>query len=112
MQAAEAVAAALGWPDAPVIATIHGDDPMARFVRDRVADETRTVAEYFGAALSVTNLLDQLLVHQGRDWRRLDAVLDFAAGCGRVTRMLLQRGTATFYAEAIDPKGKKVIPPK
>jgi SAM-dependent methyltransferase len=102
MDVAEAVAGALGWPGAPLLSAIHPADPMAAGARARTGDEAQAMAEYFGSALSVTNLLDQLAAWSGRTLADCDAVLDFAAGYGRVTRQLAPRvGRAQLFASDI-----------
>ena len=47
--------------------------------------------EYFQVGSQAAAMLDQVLAWCGRRWDDLDAMLDFAAGYGRVTRFLCQR---------------------
>lgn len=52
--------------------------------------DTATI-EYYQVGSHAAAVLDQILAWSGRRWEALDAMLDFAAGYGRVTRFLCTR---------------------
>jgi SAM-dependent methyltransferase len=83
------LAAAFGLPGGPIPTRIHPDDEMYRDALRRRGSHSQALREYMYLGNQSAWTIRQIAEWSGLNWTKLDAVLDFAAGYGRVSRFLL-----------------------
>ncbi|MEZ5966548.1 MAG: class I SAM-dependent methyltransferase [Planctomycetota bacterium] len=81
---------AYGLPDKPIPSSIHPVDEMFRDALRRREDRAAALIEYMLIGNQSAATIRQVARWCGFRWEELDAVLDFAAGYGRVSRFLLR----------------------
>jgi hypothetical protein len=91
LRIAEVFLRSVGLDAASIELRVHADDAMYRHLAAMGAAPRRRLALYLREASEAAVFLDRLYRANGRSWDRTGAILDFAAGCGRVTRHLLLR---------------------
>jgi SAM-dependent methyltransferase len=95
-------------PDA-VPLDIHGSDEMLEFLVDGFdGDRERGLFAYFRSGMSIADTMTQILRWRFGDLGRIERLLDFASGYGRVTRFLLPQlpgegrlWVSDVYADAV-----------
>lgn len=92
-----------------------GDVPLEIDARDEMleflvssfdGDRERGLFAYFRSGLSIADAMSQILLWRFGDFRRIERLLDFASGYGRVTRFLLRHvreglWISDIYADAV-----------
>jgi SAM-dependent methyltransferase len=97
-----------GIPADSVLLDVDARDEMLEFLLSSFeGDRERALFAYFRSGLSIADAMTQILRWRFRDPARIERVLDFASGYGRVTRFLLREVPAErfwvsdIYADAV-----------